>query len=544
MAFNTFLIPIIVVGALLFLMIGILSMWRKVPQDKALVITGLKKRVITGGGGIVIPMLERTDRISLENMKIEVKTDGALTEQGVDITADGVAVIKVKSDMESILSAVEQFNTGNENKTIEVIKDTAKDVLEGKLREIISKMTVEEIYKDREKFASQVQEVAAMDLAEMGLEIKAFTIRDISDQNGYLEALGMSRIAQVKRDAEIAKAEAAKETKIKIAEANRLGEEARLVSETQIAESSKEKELKVQAYRKDQETARATSDLAYQIESNRVKKEVTETEIQVEITRKEKEKELTDATMLVELTKKQRETEVAGQESIRREKELEATVRVQADADKYKREKESEAVKYKEIQDAEARARSIELEGKAKADALRLQGMAEVDIIREKGIAEAEAMMKKAEAFKQYNDAATAQMIIEKLPEIARAVAEPLSKTEKIVIVDSGSGDGKGASKVTGYVTDIMSQLPETVEALTGINIMDMLSGKLKGDAKNELAASLTQTFKNEISEDIKDQIQKEMGSVMKQVLNNKMSPVASVVESVVGTPLDGIEKL
>lgn len=147
-----------IAGVLLLIVFGVLTMWKKVSQDKALVVTGLRKRVISGGGGIVVPLLEKTDRISLENIKIEVRTAGALTEQGVDIKADGVAVIKVKSDKESVLAAVEQFNTGNEQRTIDVIKDTAKDVLEGKLREIISKMTVEEIYKDREKFASQVQE--------------------------------------------------------------------------------------------------------------------------------------------------------------------------------------------------------------------------------------------------------------------------------------------------------------------------------------------------------------------------------------------------
>ena len=204
-------------------------------QDKALVITGLRKRVISGGGGFVIPLLERTDKISLENMKIEVKTDGARTEQGVDIRADGVAVIKVKSDKESILSAVEQFNTGKEDQTIEIIKDTGKDVLEGKLREIISKMTVEEIYKDREVFASQVQEVAAVGLAAMGLELKAFTIRDISDKNGYLEALGKPRIAEVKKNAAIAEADAAKETKIKTSESERLGAEAKLLAETPVS---------------------------------------------------------------------------------------------------------------------------------------------------------------------------------------------------------------------------------------------------------------------------------------------------------------------
>lgn len=473
----------VIVGIILvviFLIIfSIFALWKKVPQDKAMVVTGLKKRVISGGGGLVVPMLERTDRISLENMKIEVKTAGALTEQGVDIIADGVAVIKVKSDKESILAAVEQFNTGNESRTISVIEDIAKDVLEGKLREIISKLTVEEIYKDREKFASQVQEVAALDLADMGLEIKAFTIRDISDDNGYLQALGKRRISEVKRDAEIAEAEAAKETKIKTSEATRRGEEARLIAETQIADAFREKELKIQAYRRDQESAKAVADLAYEIEANKVKREVTETNMQVEI------------------IQKQKEIELAEQESMRREKELQATVVKLADAEKYKQEKASDALKYKEIQDAQARSEAIRLEGTAKADAKRVEsmtdidvirekgkaqaeakraeGMADVDIIREKGKAEAEAMLKKAEAFKQYNEAAVTQMIIEKLPEIAKAVAEPLAKTEKIVILDSSGGDsGKtGASKVTGYVTDIIASLPHTVEALTGINIVD-----------------------------------------------------------------------
>lgn len=464
-------IAAIIIGVLFLLMFSILVMWKKVSQDKALVVTGLRKRVISGGGGLVIPLLERTDRISLENMKIEVRTDGALTEQGVDITADGVAVIKVKSDKESILAAVEQFNTGSEKQTIEIIKDTAKDVLEGKLREIISKMTVEEIYKDREKFASQVQEVAAVDLAEMGLEIKAFTIRDISDHNGYLEALGKKRIAEVKRDAQIAEAEANKETKIKTAEANQLGEAARLLSETQIAESTKEKELKVQSYRKEQETSKAVADLAYEIEASKVQQEV------------EREK------MQVQIVKKQKEIELAEQEALRKEKELEANVKKIAEADKYASEKSAEAGKYSEIQSALAEAEAIKAKGFANAEAKRAEGMAEVEIIREKGKAEAETLLKKAEAFKQYNDAAVTQMIIDKLPEIAKAVSEPLSKTEKIVIVDSGKGDGKGAAKVSGYVTDIVSSLPETVNALTGINLVDLMKKYTKEEPKENQGA-------------------------------------------------------
>ena len=473
---NSIVISMMIVGVLFLLIFSVLLMWKKVSQDKALVVTGLKKRVISGGGGFVVPLLEKTDLLSLENMKIEVRTDSALTEQGVDIMADGVAVIKVKSDKESILAAMEQFNTGREKETINVIKDTAKDVLEGKLREIISKMTVEEIYKDREKFASQVQEVAAVDLADMGLEIKAFTIRDISDKNEYLQSLGKKRIAEVKRDAQIAEAEATMETKIKTADANREGEAARLIAETQIAESVKLKELKVQAYRKEQETEKAKADLAYEIEASKVQQEVEKEKMQVQIIRKQKEIELTEEEMKIQIIKKQREIEIAQQEALRREKELEATVIKQAEAEKYSMEKRAEADKYREIQNAMAEAEATKLRGLANAEAKRAEGMAEVEIIRQKGMAEAEAMAKKAEAFKQYNDAAVTQMIIEKLPELARAVSEPLSKTEKIVIVDSGNGEGKGAAKISGYVTDILATLPETVSTLTGVNLMDIFS--------------------------------------------------------------------
>lgn len=462
-----------IIAGLLLVILIITTMWKRVPQDKAIVVTGLKKRVISGGGGFVVPLLERTDKISLENMKIEVRTDGAITEQGVDIRADGVAVIKVKSDKESILNAVEQFNTGREAETINIIKDTAKDVLEGKLREIISKMTVEEIYKDREKFASEVQEVAAVGLATMGLELKAFTIRDISDKNGYLEALGKPRIAEVKKNAAIAEAEAAKETKVKVAEAEQYGEEARIVAETHIAEANKDKELKLQAYREEAETAKARADAAYEIEKNKVAREVTET------------------AMLVEITKKEKETEIQEKEAIRREKELLATVNKQADAEMYRVSKEADAKKYAELKIAEAESMKIKVKAEAEAEAIRIKGEAEAAAILAKGAAEAKIMEQKAAAFKNYNKAAITQMIMEKLPEIAAAVAEPLSKTEKIVIIDNGgSGEGKGAAKVTEYVTDIVTRLPETIEAVTGYNFVDAIKDKIEADKAKEQAVA------------------------------------------------------
>ena len=450
-------------------MILIFSLWKRIPQNKAAVITGLRKRIISGGGGLVVPLLERYDVISLENIKIPLDIDNAISSQGVPVTVKSVAVVKVKSDRESIYSAVEQFFRGNTDKTAAEIATQSSYVLVGKLREIIAKMTVEEIYQDKDKFSSEVQENAAIALAEMGLEIKAFTVMSIDDVNGYLVALGRKRISEVKRDAQIAEADAERETVVRTAEANRLGAEAKLLADTQVAEAAKEKELKIQAYRKEQESAKAIADNAYLIEENKVKKEVTETELQVELLRRQKE------------------TELAEQESKRKEKELEATVNKQADAERYRQERLAEARKFEQLAKAQADAESVKLEGNAKAEAIRVQGQAEAEAIQARGLAEAEAMMKKAEAFKQYNDAAVIQMMIERLPEIAKNVAEPISRTEKIVVIDNGGGNSgpAGASKVAGYVTDIIAQLPETVEALTGVNLIDVLKSSTNVENTN-----------------------------------------------------------
>ncbi|MCL2363151.1 MAG: SPFH domain-containing protein [Defluviitaleaceae bacterium] len=464
----------IIAAAIVFVILVVLSLWKRVPQNKAAVITGFRKRVISGGGGMVWPIIERYDLISLENIKIPLDIDNSISSQGVPVKVQAVAVVKVKSDKESIYSAIEQFFRGKEDRTAAEIATQSSYVLVGKLREIIAKMTVEEIYQDKDKFSSEVQENAAIALAEMGLEIKAFTVMAIDDPNGYLEALGKRRIAEVRRDADIAEAQARRETIVATAEAERRGKEAKLVADTQIAEATKEMELKVQAYRREQESAKAIADNAYLIEENKVKKEVTETELQVELLRRTKE------------------TELAEQEAKRKEQELIATVNKQADAERYRQERLAEAKKFEQVTRAQADAEAVKLDGMAKAEAIKLQGQAQADVVRaqgtaeaeaiqHKGLAEAEAMMKKAEAFKQYNDAAVIQMMIERLPEIAKNVAEPMSRTEKIVVIDNGSGGPgngpKGASKVAGYVTDIIAQLPETVEALTGINLIDVLKG-------------------------------------------------------------------
>lgn len=448
-SFSPFLIALGIVGLIILL---ILVMWKKAPQDKAIIVTGLKRRVIQGRGGLVIPFLEQIDRISLENIKVEVRTSDSLDRNGVPISADGVAIIKVKSDYDSVLSAVEQFNTGSEKGTIDNIKVTSQDVLEGKLREIISKMSVEEIYRDREKFANEVEEVAKADFDKMGLEFKTFTIRDIDDNEGYLKALGAKQIAEVKKDAAIAEAEADREKKQKTAEAYRLGKEAELQAETQVAFAEKEKMLKLQEFRMAQDSAKAKADLAYEIEKNIIKKDVIEAEKRAE------------------LFEEQRLTEIAEQQAIKREKELEAIIRKQAEAEKYRAEKESEAYKFQKLKQAEAEAEAIKIKGNAEAEAIRAKGMASADAMK----AEAEALKEKAEAYKMYGEAAILEMIISRLPEISKNIAEPLTKLDKMVVIDNG-GQG-GASKVTRNITNIMSELPEVVDTLTGIDLKEVIA--------------------------------------------------------------------
>lgn len=442
----------ILLGVLVVIMLLVALLWKKAPQDKAIVVTGLRKRVISGAGGIVIPIFEQVDRISLENMKVEIKTFGSLDRNGVPLDTDGVAIIKVKSDKECILQAIEQFNTGKEKETIDVIKSTAQDVLEGKLREIISKMTIEEIYKDRELFANEVENVAKNDIEKMGLEIKTFTIRDIDDQQGYLKALGARQIAEVKKDASIAEAEALQVQMQRTAEARRAGKEAELAAETEIARAEKEKALKVQAYKEEEKKAEAKADFAYQVEENIVKKQVIE------------------AQKNAELFEEQRQTEIAEQQALKREKELEATIKKVAEADKFKIQQSADAERYEMIKRAEAEAESIRIKGQAEAEAIRLRGQAQADAMK----AEAEAMKEKAEAYKQYGEAAIVEMIASRLPEIARHISEPLSKTEKIVVIDNG-GEGGGASRISKSITSMVAQLPEVVDALTGINMTELV---------------------------------------------------------------------
>ena len=386
--------------------------------------------------------------LSLELLTLDVKLPEAYTTTGVPVIVDGVAQIKVKGEDISIATAAEQFLSKTRGETMQI----ALQSLEGHLRAILGIMTVEDIYKNREVFAQRVQEMAATDLANMGLQIVSFTLRDIKDNQGYLEALGKPRIAQVRRDALIAQAEADRDATIKSAEARRAGEEAKFQAEIQIAMARRDLEMKQAEIQAVVNQRKAEADLAYDLEKYKVGQAVKKEEIQVLVVEKEK---------MIDLQEK---------EIVRRERELQATVQKPADAEKYRVETLAEAYRVKVQTEAAGDGEAKRMVGIGEAEAQRARGLAEAEVIRAKGEADAAAMTRKAEAWDVYNEAAILQLFIERMPDIAKAIAEPLSRMEKMVVISNG-----GAAKVTQDMTAMMAQLPEVMKALTGVDITQWL---------------------------------------------------------------------
>ncbi len=468
MGYSIPILAAILLVVVIFIMISVfVGRYVKVGPDEALIVSGRKKklstgqivgfRIVRGGATFVWPILEISKTISLRIMPLDVNSS-AYTSQGVQVTVDGIAQVKIDSSQEAIATAAEQFLSHKE----EEIKRIATQTLEGHLRSIVGNLTVEEINQNRDAFAQKVQELAAGDLANMGLKIISFTIREIADKNGYLESLGKAQIARVQRDAVIGQAEAKRDADIRSAEAMQAGQTAKFLAETKVAEANRDKEMKVADYQAAINERKAEADLSYD-----KKKYVIQQEVESE-------------AMQVEIVKKQKGIELQEQEALRKEKELDAMVRKPAEAERFKTEISAEADRVKRSKEAEAQSYTIKAEGLAKAEAIKAAGLAEAEIIKAKGEAEAAALSKKAEAYKQFNDAAMAQMVIEKLPEIAGAIAQPLSKTEKIVMI----GDS-GASKITKDITNILAQLPETVKGLTGVDITNIIknyAGEVKAD--------------------------------------------------------------
>lgn len=455
---------IIIVGTIKIIVIA--KQYRKVGPNEVLIIAGGRKRDIVqpdgtrlkvgyryrlGGGTFVIPFVETVYKLPLEVISLGIRTPEVLTHSGVPIMAEATAQVKIDSADKSIRLAAEQFlGIGKDG-----IRDVSQAILEGKMREVIGAMTVEEIYRGRQEFSAKVRLAALDDFARMGLVMLSFALKDLSDTQGYIDALSRPQIAAAKRDAAIAQAETEKEAVIKSSQARKEGEVARLAAEALIAKAQWENEAKKAESQVAVNQKKAQADFSYELERHRLAQDIRRQEAKVKQIEKEE-------------SIKTEELEIA-----RREKELESSVLKPADARKYQIKAEAEAEEYR-----------IQAEAKGKAEALRLEGRAEADKLKQKGLAEAEVMLKKAEAWESYNQAALLELYLKALPEIARAVSEPLSKVDKIVIVGGGE-KSLGTTKITAQVAEILAQMPEVFKSLSGVDLKKFLKNKLSPEEKD-----------------------------------------------------------
>ncbi len=449
----------LMVLVVLFLMSMLARLYRKAGPHEALIVYGFRgTRVVQGHGTIIFPMIENCRDLSLELMSFDVAPQQDLyTKQGVAVTVEAVAQIKVKSDRESILTAAEQFLTKSDQEREGLIRL----VMEGHLRGIIGQLTVEEIVKQPEMVGDRMRATCADDMNKMGLEVISFTIKEVRDKNEYIANMGKPDVARIKRDADVATAEAERDTAIKRALAQReaaiakaQADQERVQAETlslaKQAEAQRDLEIKKAQYLEVTKKQQAQADKAYDIQANIMQQQVIAESVRVQQVEKEGQVKVQEA------------------EIARREKELIATVLKQAEIERQRIETLAEAEKQRLMAEAEGHASSI-----------RQQGEAEADIIFKKGEAEAKAMNVKAEAYQEYNQAAVVDKLLTGLPEVVKALASPLSNVDKITVVSTGNGDAAGLNKVTGDLTRMAAQVPALFETLSGMDIRELL-GKVR----------------------------------------------------------------
>ncbi|XP_014670279.1 PREDICTED: flotillin-1-like [Priapulus caudatus] len=409
--------------------------------NEAMVVSGClygKPRMVCGGRIYFFSCFQQIQRISLNTMTLIISSPMVYTAKGVPISVTGVAQVKVQGqNQEMLASACQQFLGKSEKDIMHIAHET----LEGHQRAIMGNMTVEEIYMDRKKFSQHVFEVASSDLVNMGIAVVSYTLKDIQDAEGYLKSLGKARICQVHRDARIGEAEAQRDSGIRQSQAEEQHMKARFTNDTEIAQAQRDFELMKANFDIEVNSKKAQSELAYDLQAAKTKQKIM------------------DEKMQIKVVERSQQIAVQEQEILRREKELEGQVHRPADAEKYRLEKIAEATRNKVVMEAEAEAEAIKLKGEAEAFA-----------IEAKAKAEAEQMAKKADAWKEYKEAAMVDMVLDTLPKVVAEVAAPLAQTKLITMVSGGDAE-IGAAKVTGEVVSIVGQLSTVVESMTGMNL-------------------------------------------------------------------------
>ena len=474
------LLALVIVVIVIFRIFG--SLLRKVGPNQALIIYGAgKTRIVTGDAHFVVPLYQRAQELSLELMSFDVAPRQVLyTTQGVAVNVEAVTQIKVRSDEESIKTAAEQFLSKSQADRENLIRL----VMEGHLRGIVGQLTVEDLVKDPESVSSKMLRTVTPDMTKMGLEVISFTIKDVRDENDYITNMGRPQIAEIRKQADIASALAQRDTQIQQANAAReaaiarsKADQERVKAETESlalqAESQRNLSLKKAEFEAEVKKQQAAADKAYDIQAN-----VTQQQVVAEAVR-------------VTEVEKNAQIKVQQAEIQRRELELQATIQKAAEAERRRIETVAEAERQRIILEAQGQADGAKAKGLGEAEAARARGLAEAEVIRARGLAEAEvirakgeaeadAMKVKAAAYHEYNQAAVLDKLLTNMPEVVRAIAEPLSKVDKVTIVSTGGGNdtngGLGASRLTGDIVNMVAQVPALFELLSGTPIGDLMN--------------------------------------------------------------------
>jgi flotillin len=459
----TWLIVIVVLVLVAGFIFWMTRQYRKAGPNEVLVISGRRSVITTpdgakqeigykfriGGGSFVNPFSEQADTLPIEVVSVNIRTPEVLSKDGIPILSESSAQVKIDSNEYSIFLATQNFMGGG----TDAVREVAQTVLEGKVRETIGSMTVEELYQNRQEFANRVYNAVVRDLGSMGLVMISFALKDVTDTQGYLEALSKPRIAAAKRDAIVKQAEYDRDAEIYAAQAKKEADIAKLVANAEVAGRNwRNEELKAKS-QIEVSKVRAAADTSYELERFKLAQEVKREEYKVKLIETEEQ------------------AKVQTEEIKRKEKELEANVIKPAEARKVQIQTEAEAESFRALREAETKATVRARENELDAERIKMLGKSEAD-----------AMTEKARAYGEYNQTAHYQMILDILPELTKNIAEPLSRIDKITMI-SGADGKLGTSQITGQVADILANVPEVVKSLTGVDLAKYLREKLGGDA-------------------------------------------------------------
>lgn len=431
--------------------------YTKAPPNRAAIITGLrdKPKVLLGRAGFKIPFLERTDWMNVGQIDIDIETEDFIpTKDFINIRVDAIAQVAVNTETDVMEIAMRNFL----NKEPDDVKETISKSLQGNLREIIGTMELKDICQNKTEFSEQVKANAESDIAQLGIKILSFNVQNIKDKDGLIDDLGIDNREQIRKSASIAKANAEKE----------------------IAERENELSIKQAALKTTEDTAKAKADAAYSIQEQASRKDI---EIQ---------------TQEADIAKREKEIELQEKEAKVTEKKLDAEVRKKAEAEKYAEMQKADADLYKRQKDAEAKL----FEQEKEAEAIRKRGLAEAEAVRQKGLAEAEALDKKAEAMAKYGQAATLEMLVNVLPEMAKAIAEPISAIDKVTVI---GGDSDGISGMAGNVPVVLAKVMESVKEATGVDVGEIIKANTY-DAKVTRNINVTGLENKVIEEEVEGQ--------------------------------------